>query len=168
MPISMYQAAVPAVLKMMGNLSSILDKAQAYCAARKIEERVLLDARLFPDMFPLVRQVQIVSDTAKGLAARLAGQEPPSYPDTETSIPELKARIAKTVEFVKSLPPSQFDGAETRTVTLTFGGGRKVEFAGQDFLFNNALPNFYFHLTTAYDLLRHAGLEIGKRDYLGT
>jgi len=167
MTLSMYQATVPGVIRMMNSLSAILDKAQAYCGAKKIEDKTLLEVRLFPDMFPLARQIQIVSDTAKGMVARLSGQEPPGMPDTEATIAELKARLAKTVEFVKSVHPSKFDGAESRTVTINIGGGRKADFAGQDYLFNNALPNFYFHAATAYDLLRHAGLEIGKRDYLG-
>jgi hypothetical protein len=167
MPLSMYQAGMPAVLKMLNNVSVWLDKAAAFCTARKMDESALLNARLYPDMFPLVRQVQIVSDNAKGMAARLAGQEVPSYEDTETTILELKARLAKTSDFVKSLHPSAFDGSETRTVSLPVGGGRKIEISGQDYLLANALPNFYFHATTAYDILRHCGLELGKRDFLG-
>ncbi len=167
MPLSMYQAGMPAVLRMLNNASVWLDKAAAFCAARKMDESALLNARLYPDMFPLVRQVQIMSDTAKGMAARLAGQDVPSYEDTETTILELKARLAKTIDFVKSLHPSAFDGSETRTITLTFGGGRKVDFTGQDYMLTNALPNFYFHSTTAYDIMRHCGVELGKRDFLG-
>jgi hypothetical protein len=166
MSVSLYQASVPAILKMLNALSGILDKAAAYCEARKIDEKVLLSSRLFPNMLPLSAQFQIVSDNAKGITARLAQAEIPSYPDTETTIAELKARLAKTAEFVKALHPGAFDGAEARTITLTFGGGRKVDFTGQDYLFVHGLPNFYFHATTAYDILRHAGLEIGKRDYL--
>ena len=167
MTISMYQASVPGVLRMMNSLSAILDKAKAMAAARKWEDSTLLAARLYPDMFPLTRQIQIVSDTAKSIGARLAGIEVPSYPDTETSIDELKARLAKTADFLKSIHPSKFDGAETRQIVLTLGTGRKLEFTGQDFLFSNALPNFYFHATTAYDILRHCGLELAKRDFLG-
>jgi uncharacterized protein len=167
MTLSMYQLAVPPVLKMLNNVTAWLDKAAAFCAARKMDEQLLLNTRLYPDMFPFARQVQSLSDHAKGLSARLAAHEVPSFPDTETTIAELKARIAKTAEFVQSLHPSAFDGAETRTVTLVFGGGRRVELSGQDYLSHGAFPNFYFHATTAYDILRHLGVEIGKRDFLG-
>ena len=167
MALSMYQAAVPGILRMLHSLSAILDKAQTMVSARKWEDAKLLDARLFPDMFPLARQIQSVSDNAKGIIGRLSGSEAPSMPDTETTIADLKARLTKTAEFINSIHPSKFDGAETRTVSLPVGGGNKIELAGPDYLFLQGLPNFYFHATTAYDILRHCGLEVGKRDYLG-
>jgi hypothetical protein len=167
MSISMYQACVPGVLKMMTSLVKMLDKGAAWAEARKLKEADLLNARLYPDMYTLTRQIQTVSDGAKGMTARLAGQTPPSMPDTETTVAELKARLEKTIEYVKSLHPSSFDGSETRTITLNFGDGRKVEFNGQDYLFTNALPNFYFHATTAYDIMRHIGVDLAKRNFLG-
>ena len=166
MPISMYQASIPACLQILSSLSGVLDKAAAHAAARKIEPSVLLNARLYPDMFPLVRQVQLTADFAKGTAARLAGIEPPKYPDTETTIDELKARLAKTTEFLKGLKPAQIDGSEAREITLPIGG-QSMTFKGQPYLVNFALPNFYFHATAAYAILRHCGVEIGKRDYIG-
>jgi hypothetical protein len=151
---------------MLTNLSRILDKGAAHAAQRKFDFAVLLSTRLSPDMFPLVRQVQTVSDNAKGAAARLAGIEPPKFADTETTHEELKTRIARTLDFLASLAPAQIDGSEQRQITLNLGGG-PVTFTGQDYLLNFALPNFYFHVTTAYDILRHAGVELGKRDFLG-
>ncbi len=165
MPVSMYQASVPAILKMLNALSGVLDKAAAYCAARKIDEKNLLASRLFPNMLPLSAQIQIVSDNAKGITARLAQAEIPSFADTETTIAELKARLAKTADFIKGLHPSAFDGAEARAVVLKFPNAQ-LDFTGQDYLFVHGLPNFYFHATTAYDILRHAGVDLGKRDYL--
>jgi hypothetical protein len=167
MAISIYQVAVPGMVRMMTSLQKILDKAQEMATARKMDEAKLLDARLFPDMFPLSRQIQSVSDNAKGLAARLAGVEPPSMPDTETSIAQLKDRLGKTIDFLKSLDAAKFEGAESRMVTIPVGGGRTVQMTGLDYLNNGGLPNFYFHATTAYDILRHTGLEVGKGDYLG-
>jgi hypothetical protein len=167
MTISMYQASVPPALRALANLSTILEKAEAHCAARKIEPEALLNARLYPDMLSFVHQVQIVSDNAKGAAARLAGIAPPSYPDNETSFAELKTRLAKTMEFVKSVPATQIDGSEGREIVLPVGGGRSVKFKGLDYLLGFFLPNLYFHVATAYDILRHSGVEIGKRDYLG-
>jgi hypothetical protein len=166
MSLSMYQASVPPFLQMLASLSAILDKAEAHAAARKIEPGVLLATRLTPDMFPLVRQVQLAADFAKGGAGRLAGVELPKNPDTETSFAELKARIAKTVDFVNSLKPAQIDGSEGREVTIPVGG-QPQKFTGQNYLVKFALPNFYFHVTTAYAILRQCGVEIGKRDYLG-
>ena len=167
MAISIYQAAVPGMIRMMTSLQKILDKAQAMVTARKWEDAKLLDARLFPDMFPLSRQIQSVSDNAKGLAARLAGVEAPSMPDTETTIAQLKDRLGKTIDFISSLDPAKFEGAESRMVTIPVGGGRTVQATGLDYMNNGGLPNFYFHATTTYDILRHCGLEVGKRDYLG-
>jgi hypothetical protein len=167
MAISIYQAAVPGVVRMMTSLQKILDKAQAMVDARKWDDAKLLDARLFPDMFPLSRQIQSVSDNAKGLAARLAGVQPPSMPDTETTIAQLKDRLGKTIDFINSLDPAKFEGAESRMVDIPAGGGRTVQTTGLDYMNFGGLPNFYFHATTAYDILRHCGLEVGKRDYLG-
>jgi len=162
----MYQASVPAFLQMLASLSAVLDKAEAYAEQRKIEPSVLLGTRLIPDMFPLLRQVQLAADFAKNTTARLAGLEPPKFPDTETSFTELKARIAKTVDFVESLTPAQIDGSEGREITITIGG-QPIHFTGQNYLLRFALPNFYFHHTVAYAILRQCGVEIGKRDYLG-
>jgi hypothetical protein len=166
MTLSMYQASVPIFLNTLTALSAVLDKAAAHAAQRKIEPSVLLGARLFPDMFPLVRQVQLTADFAKGAGARLAGIEVPKFADTETTFDELKARIAKTVEFVKTLKPGQIDGSEDRDITIPIGG-QPQSFKGQPYLLHFALPNFFFHATTAYDILRHCGVEVGKRDFLG-
>lgn len=166
MNISMHQASAPRFANILGNLSAILDKAQAHADARKIDPAVLLGCRLFPDMFPLTRQVQIATDTAKGAVARLAGVEIPKYEDTEQTFAELKARIAKTIDYVRSFKPAQIDGSEGREIVLKLGG-REVKFTGMQYLLGHATPNFYFHVTTAYDILRHNGVEIGKRDYIG-
>ena len=166
MPLSMYQASVPVFLKALGNLSAILDKGAAFAAAKKIEPSVLLGYRLAPDMLSLTRQVQIASDHAKRGTARLAGIEPPAYEDNETSFAELKARIDKTVAFINTVKPPQIDGSETREITLKLGGNPRT-LSGQTYLLHNALPNFFFHVTTAYAILRHCGVEIGKSDFLG-
>jgi hypothetical protein len=166
MSISMYQAAVPPILQTLTSTSAILDKAAAHCAARKIDPAVLVHFRLFPDMYPLSRQVQIMTDLAKGMAARLGGVEVPSYADTEMSFEALTARIAKTVTFVKSFTPSRFDGSGDREIILK-AGGNELKFTGRQYLTNFVLPNFYFHATTTYNILRHCGVEIGKRDFLG-
>ena len=166
MPLSMYQASVPVFLHTLAALSAILDKAAAHATQRKIEPSVLLSTRLFPDMFPLLRQVQLAADFAKGASARLAGIEVPKFADTETTFDELKARIAKTIDFVKSLNAAQIDGSESREVTIPIGG-KPQSFKGQAYLLHFALPNFFFHATTAYDILRHCGVEVGKRDFLG-
>jgi hypothetical protein len=166
MNISMYQASAPRFANILTNLSTILDKGQAHAEARKIDPAVLLGCRLFPDMFPLTRQVQIASDTAKGAVARLAGAEIPKYEDIEQTFAELKARIAKTIEFVRSFKPAQLDGSEDREIVLKLGG-REVKFTGMQYLLGHASPNFYFHVVTAYDILRHSGVEVGKRDYIG-
>jgi uncharacterized protein len=166
MTISMYQASVPVFLRMLGNLSAILDKAAQHAAQRKIEPSVLLATRLFPDMFPLLRQVQLTADFAKGTVARLAGAEVPKFPDTEASFEDLKARIARTVEFVKGFKSAQIDGSEGREITIPIGG-QPHTFKGQAYLLHQAMPNFYFHATTTYAILRHCGVEVGKRDFLG-
>jgi len=166
MIISMYQASVPRFVNILTNLSAILDKAQAHVEARKIDPTALTAYRLFPDMLPMTRQVQIACDSAKGAVARLAGVDIPKHEDTEQTFAALKARIAKTIEFVQSIKPAQLDGTEDKDITLTVGG-KDTTFKGMQFLLGRALPNFYFHVTTAYNILRHNGVEIGKRDYLG-
>lgn len=166
MSLSMYQASIPVFLRAMRNLSAILDKAVAHAEAKNFAPEVLINARLAPDMFPLARQVQSVSDAAKGCAARLAGIEVPSYPDTETTFPELQERLAKTVKFLESIAPKQIDGSEERPVVLKMRSG-EMRFTGQTYLLSFVLPNFFFHMTTAYDILRHNGVEIGKLDFLG-
>jgi hypothetical protein len=165
MSIAIHAAAIPPLRRMLENLSHLLAKAERHCEERKIEPSVLLAARLYPDMFPLVRQVQIASDTAKSTAARLAGTEIPKFEDTETTFPELHARIEKTIAFLDSLAPAQFEGAESRSISLPLRSGTR-EFTGQDYLLTWATPNFYFHVTAAYALLRHNGVEVGKMDYL--
>jgi hypothetical protein len=163
----MYQASVPGFIRGLNNLSAILTQAEAHAGTRKIDPSVFINARLAPDMYPLSRQVQIATDGAKGCAARLAGIDIPSYEDNETTFAELQARIAKTITFLKSVSAVQIDGSEERKITLKLRG-RETQFLGQPYLLTFALPNFYFHLTTAYDILRHNGLEIGKPDYLGS
>jgi uncharacterized protein len=167
MPISMYQASAPRFANTLKNLSAILDKTQAHVEAKKIDPAVLLASRLYPDMFPLVRQIQIASDNAKGPVARLAGVEVPKYEDTEETIADLKARLARTIDFVGSFRPAQIDGSEDKDIHLKLGP-REVDWKGMQYLLGFALPNFYFHVVTAYDILRHNGVEIGKRDYIGT
>jgi hypothetical protein len=162
----MYEASVPVFRQMLGSLSAILDKAEAHATAHKIEPAVLLQARLYPDMFPLARQVQIAADFAKGSCARLAGAEVPRYDDTEQSFGELKERIAKTLAFIDSLQQQAIEQSEQRDIVLSVGGNTR-QFKGQPYLLNYALPNFYFHMTTAYAILRHNGVEIGKRDFIG-
>lgn len=166
MSLSMYQASIPVFLHMLDNLAAILDKAQQHAHDHKIDPQVLLNARLAPDMYPLLRQVQIVSDGIKGCAARLAGIEVPSFADTETSFAELQARIGKTAEFLRSVAPEQFDGSEERAISLSFPG-LELKFSGQDYLLNFVVPNFYFHLSMTYAILRHNGVPLGKMDFLG-
>lgn len=166
MPLSMYQAGIPVVIRYLNNLSTLIDKAAAHCEARKIEPSVLINFRLTPDMFPFARQVQIATDGVKGMAARLAGVDVPSYADTETTFPELKARIAKTIDFLKTFTPAQIDGTEGKEIVMK-AGATEFKFKGDDYLVGFVLPNFYFHVTTAYAILRHCGVEIGKRDFLG-
>ena len=166
MTLSMYQASAPVFLRNFNNLSAILDKAAAYVATGALTEADLLDTRLAPDMATLTRQVQIASDTAKGGIARLAGIEAPAMADDETSIEGLKTRIAKTVAFIGSVDAALVNGSEDRAITMK-AGPREFHFTGQDYLLNFALPNFFFHVTTAYGLIRHRGVEIGKMDFLG-
>lgn len=166
MPISMYEICVPPCIHALKNLATILEKGAAHAEVRKIEPAVLVGARLYPDMFPLARQVQIASDVAKAGAARLAGIEPPSYADDEASFPELLARVGKTVAFLESIKPVQLDGSESRTIKWKIRD-RDFSMPGQSYLSGWVLPNLYFHVTTAYDILRHNGVELGKGDYLG-
>jgi len=166
MTLSMYEASAPRFVAMLQNLNGILAKAEAHAAARKIDPAVLLTARLFPDMFALTRQVQIATDHAKGAVARLAGVEVPKYDDNEQSFADLRARVDKTIAFVQTLRADQVNGSEERDIALRVGG-HDLAFKGMAYLLGFALPNFYFHLTTAYNILRHNGVEIGKRDYIG-
>jgi uncharacterized protein len=163
--LTMYDATIPPLKLTLSNLAHILKKGEAYAEAKKIEPAVLLGARLFPDMYPLTRQVQIATDMSKGAAARLAGVEIPSYEDNETTFAELQARIEKTLAFISSVTPAQFEGAEKRNIELMVRK-HKMEFSGQDYLLKWVMPNVYFHVTTAYDILRHNGVELGKPDFL--
>jgi hypothetical protein len=166
MKISMYQASAPRFANALRNLSAILDKAQAHAEAKKLDPAVFGTLRLIADMFPLSRQVQIACDTAKGAVARLAGVEIPKHDDTEVTLPELKARIARTLDFIGSVPAAKIDGSEEREVVMKMRG-QDVKFSGLQYLFGHALPNFYFHVTTAYNIVRANGVEIGKRDFIG-
>jgi hypothetical protein len=167
MTLSIYAASVPVFKQILGALSAVLDKAETHAGEKRIDPAALLQFRLYPDMLPLVRQVQIACDFAKGAAARLGGQPVPPYEDTEQSFAELKARIAKTVAFIDSVPRADIEGSEERAITT--GSGEKTRhFVGQEYLFHYAMPNFYFHATTAYDILRHNGIEIGKKDFVGS
>jgi hypothetical protein len=166
MSLSVHESGVGVVVARLQALAKCLAKAEAHCAAKKIDPAVLLGTRLFPDMFPLSRQVQLASDFAKGCCARLAGVDNPSYPDTEASVAELQERIARTIAFAQSIPVERFEGAETRMIALTIAR-QPVELVGRDYLLNQALPNFYFHVTTAYAILRHCGVELGKGDFMG-
>ena len=166
MTLSMYQASVPVFLRGLKNLSGILAKGAADAAERKIDPTVFLTARLAPDMFPLTRQVQIASDHAKGATARLAGVEVPKFEDAEKSFEELQQRLTRVVEFVQTLDAGQIDGSEEREISLPVGA-RTLTFRGQTYLLTFALPNFYFHCTAAYAILRHNGVGIGKRDFIG-
>ncbi|MGQ9686551.1 MAG: DUF1993 domain-containing protein [Thiobacillaceae bacterium] len=166
MNLTMYQASVPVFIRMLGNLAGILEKAAAHCAARKIDAAALIHYRLYPDMFDFARQVQVACDHARNGAARLAGVEAPEMEKTEQSFAELIERVRKTIAYLETLRPEQFDGAATREVVIKRGESN-VTYAGLDYLLNRVLPNFYFHVTTAYAILRHNGVELGKRDYIG-
>ncbi len=162
----MYQASVPVFSRALNNLAAILEKAAAQAEARKIDPAVLVNYRLYPDMLPLSRQIQIATDGAKGGVARLAGTEPPKYEDNEASLPELVARLRKTVAYLESIKPEQIDGSEDKTVTWkTQTTTRNMQ--GMPYLLSHVTPNLYFHVTTAYAILRHCGIEIGKQDFLG-
>jgi len=165
--ISMHSASAPIFIRMFGNVLNWLDKAEAHAAARKFDSANYLGLRLAPDMLPFVRQVQIASDAAKGCMARLAGAEMPKWEDNEASFAELRARVTKTIDYVASFQPAQIDGSEGRAISVPRRVGEPLQFDGETFLKHFALPNFFFHVTTAYALLRHAGVEVGKGDYLG-
>lgn len=165
---SIYAASVPVFVQMLNSLSAVLDKTEAHATARKIAPEVLPASRLFPDMLPLTRQVQIACDFAAKTTARLTRTEIPTTPDTEKTIADLKARITKAVGYVKGFKPEQFDGADTHEVTFPTGPGTTMTLSGQRYLLHYAMPNFYFHVVTAYGILRHNGVEIGKRDFLGS
>ena len=166
MSISMYQASVPRFVNILGNLSNILDKAQAHVDAKKIDSTALTTYRIFPDMLPMSKQVQIACDTAKGVIARLAGVDIPAYEDNEVTLADLKARVAKTIAFIQTFTPAQIDGTEDKAI-VTKRGDKETHYKGMQFLLGHAVPNFYFHVTTTYNILRHNGVEIGKRDFLG-
>jgi hypothetical protein len=166
MSYSMSQACLPTLEITLNAMSALLDKAEAFAAAKKIDPSVLLNSRLAPDMFPLLRQVQSVADQAKNGPSRLAEVEPPVFEDKETSIPELKARLAKTIAHLKTLDAKKIDASADREITFPLGGTNKGHMKGSDYLNHFILPNLYFHLTAAYAILRHCGVEIGKRDFL--
>ena len=166
MPISMYQASVPRFINILGNLSNILDKAQAHIDAKKIADATLTTYRLFPDMLPMTTQVQIACDAAKGVVARLAGVEIPAFEDNEATLADLKARVAKTIAFIQTITTAQIDGTEDKDIVVK-RGDKETHYKGMQFLLGHAIPNFYFHVTTTYNILRHNGVEIGKRDFLG-
>ena len=167
MTLSMHQASAPVFLRALKGLSTVLGKAAAHAEAKGFDPAALLQARLYPDMFPLTRQVQICTDFATGAVARLAGEEPPAWADDEVSFADLIARVEKTAAYVGSVAADRVDGSEAREITLVRRGQTSVV-AGQTYLLDQAMPNFYFHLTTAYAILRHNGVEVGKKDYLGT
>lgn len=167
MTISMHSASAPIFTRMLTNLLTWLDKAEAHAAARKFDTANYLGLRLAPDMLPLLRQIQIASDSAKAAMGRLAGAELPKWEDNEASFADLRARVAKTIDYVKSFQPAQIDGSETRAISVPRRSGEPLQFDGESFLKHYALPNFFFHVTTTYALLRQAGVEIGKGDFLG-
>lgn len=166
MSLSMYSSSVPVFLHYLKNLSVILEKGEEYAAGKKVDEKVLTGARLYPDMLPLAKQVQIACDVAKGCGGRLAGADLPKYEDNEVTFAELQARITKTMDYLKSLPEEKFSGSEQKQIRLQ-AGPRELEFVGDHFLRQWALPNVYFHITTTYNILRHNGVPLGKMDFLG-
>ena len=166
MSLSMYQASIPVLTRALANLSTLLDKAAAHCAAKKLDEAVLTNFRLYPDMFPLSRQVQIATDMSKGAGARLAGAEIPKYEDNEKTFEELKSRLAKTIAFLNGLDKKAIDAAAAKEIVLTMRNGER-KFVGERYLLDWVLPNVFFHTATAYAILRHNGVEIGKADFLG-
>jgi hypothetical protein len=166
MTISMYQASVPAFARSLNNLAAILEKGAAHAQGRRIDEAVLLESRLYPDMLPLSRQVQLATDTARSGAGRLAGADFPAYEDRETTFPQLQQRIRATIAYLETLRPAQIDGSEDRNISWqTRSSTRSMQ--GLPYLLNHLLPNVHFHVTTAYDILRHNGVELGKKDFLG-
>lgn len=168
MSVSMYTVSVPVFMQHLNGLSGVLDKAAAWAAARKVNEADLLNMRLAPDMFNLARQIRAATDHAANAAGRLSGRELLKFANEETTLAQFKERIAKTIEYLKSMKPAEIDGTEGKEIKITFPNGNTREFTGQSLLLGNSLPNFYFHATTAYDILRQCGIEIGKRDFMGT
>jgi uncharacterized protein len=168
MAISMYTVSVPVFMQHLNGLSAVLDKAAAHAAARKIDEADILSMKLAPDMYTLARQVRAATDHAANAAGRLSGKELLKFANDETTIPQLKDRIAKTIEYLKSVKPNEVDGTEAKDISITFPNGNTRQFTGQSLLIGNSLPNFYFHVTTAYDIVRQCGVELGKRDFMGT
>ena len=166
MQMSMYQASLPVFIHMLRNLREILGKGAAYAEEKGIDSAVLVNCRLYPDMFPLCRQVQIATDVVKGFAARISGQTPPKYEDNESNFDELAARVGKTIAFLESFKPEQIDGTEDKEITLPLRSG-DLDLKGLDYLNRFVTPNFYFHVTTTYALLRHNGVELGKKDFIG-
>jgi hypothetical protein len=164
----MYTVSVPVFMQHLNGLSGVLDKAAAWAAARKVNEADLLNMRLSPDMFNLARQIRAATDHAANAAGRLSGKELLKFANEETTLEQLKERISKTIEYLKSMTPAEIDGTEGKEIKITFPNGNTREFTGQSLLLGNSLPNFYFHATTAYDILRTSGVEIGKRDFMGT
>ena len=167
MPVSMYSVSIPVFIQHLNGLNAVLDKAAAWAAARKVPEGDLLNMRLSPDMFPLLRQIRAATDHAANAAGRLSGKELLKFANDETTIAQLKDRIAKTVEYLKGMNAGEIDGTEGKEIKITFPNGNVREFTGQSLLLGNALPNFYFHATTAYDIVRQCGVEVGKRDFMG-
>lgn len=166
MTLSMYSASVPVFTRMLKNLLAIFEKAEAFAAEQNIDLQTFVETRLAPDMHPLRNQVQIATDGAKGVSSRLAGKPVPSWPDDEVTWADLKVRLQKGIDYLATFTPEEFEGSDERNVTIKLGG-QDVEIAGDTYLLNRGLPNFFFHITTAYDILRHKGVPIGKRDYLG-
>lgn len=166
MTLSMYSASVPVFSRMLKNLLAVFEKAEAYAAEQNIDLQTFVETRLAPDMIPLSGQVQIATDGAKGVSSRLAGKPLPSWPDDEKTFAELKQRLQKAIDYLATFSPEDFVGSDDRTVTIKING-HDTELTGETYLLNRGLPNFYFHVTTAYDILRHKGVPIGKKDYLG-
>lgn len=164
---SFYDATVPAYLQILGSLSGLLTKAEAHCKAKNIQPEVLLGSRLYPDMLPLSKQIQLATDFATRGCARVTQSEVPATPDTETTFEELRQRLARTIDYVKSFKPAQFEGADARDVTFPMGPDKTMTLKGQQFISNFSLPQFYFHAAIAHGLLRHNGVEVGKRDFMG-
>ncbi|MFZ0606380.1 MAG: DUF1993 domain-containing protein [Xanthobacteraceae bacterium] len=168
MPVSMYTVSVPVFIQHLSGLAGVLDKAAAWASARKVNEADLLNMRLSPDMFTLTRQVRAATDHAANAAGRLSGKELLKFANDETTIAQLKDRVAKTIDYLKSVKPAEIDGTEGKDISITFPSGQTRQFTGESLLLGNSLPNFYFHATTAYDIVRQCGVEIGKRDFMGT
>jgi uncharacterized protein len=168
MPVSMYTVSIPIFIQHLNGLNAVLDKAAAWATARKVNEADLLNMRLSPDMFNLARQVRAATDHAANAAGRLAGKDLLKFANDETTIAQLKDRIAKTIDYLKSVKQSEIDGTEDKDISITFPSGQTRQFTGQSLLLGNSLPNFWFHTTTAYDIVRQCGVEVGKRDFMGT